>query len=71
MDDGSHNEQYRQGFMNVIYDAVDEFPRTLALRVDLRFSKGYQYERSNKEITRFIESLKAMLAVDCRQRSER
>lgn len=71
MDNSSHNEQYRQQFMNVIHDAVDEFPRTLALRVDLRFSKGYQYETSNKAITRFIESLKAKLAVDCRKRSDR
>ncbi|WP_312179956.1 inovirus Gp2 family protein [Pantoea sp. CTOTU46764] len=71
MGNGSHNEQYRQDFMNAILDAVDEFPRTLALRVDLRFSKDYQYEKSNKEITRFIESLKAKLAVDCRKRSDR
>lgn len=71
MGNSSHNEQYRQDFMNAILDAVDEFPRTLALRVDLRFSKDYQYEKSNKEITRFIESLKAKLAVDCRKRSDR
>ncbi|WP_288493328.1 inovirus Gp2 family protein [uncultured Pantoea sp.] len=70
MDNGSHNEQYRQEFMNVIRNAVDEFPRTLALRVDLRFPKKYQYETSNKEITRFNESLKAKLLVDCLRRND-
>jgi len=69
MHNGSHNEQYRQDFMNVIQDAVEEFPRTLAQRVDLRFSGNYLYGKSNKEVTRFLESLKAKLAVDCRKRN--
>jgi hypothetical protein len=33
----SLNADYQQAFYDVIRNAVDEFPRTLALRVDLRF----------------------------------
>lgn len=67
----SYNSQYRQIFYDVIQDAVSEFPRTLALRVDLRFPRGYQYGLSNKEVTRFIESLKAKLKVDCQKKNRR
>lgn len=59
----TYNAKYQQAFSNVINDAVREFPRTLALRVDLRFPSYYQYGDSNKEITRFIESLKAKIDV--------
>lgn len=67
----SYNSQYQQVFYDVIHDAVSEFPRTLALRVDLRFPRGYQYGLSNKEVTRFIESLKAKLKVDCQKKNRR
>jgi len=67
----SYNSQYQQVFYDVIQDAVSEFPRTLALRVDLRFPRGYQYGLSNKEVTRFIESLKAKLKVDCQKKNRR
>ncbi|MDT1065156.1 inovirus Gp2 family protein [Providencia stuartii] len=67
----TYNAQYQQIFSNVINDAIREFPRTLALRVDLRFPSDYQYGDSNKEITRFIESLKCMIRVDCRRRNRR
>ncbi|WP_248004921.1 inovirus Gp2 family protein [Serratia surfactantfaciens] len=67
----SYNSQYQQAFYDVIQDAVSEFPRTLALRVDLRFPRGYQYGLSNKEVTRFIESLKAKLKVDCQKKNRR
>ncbi|MEQ5757797.1 inovirus Gp2 family protein [Providencia rettgeri] len=59
----TYNAQYQQAFSDVINDAVREFPRTLALRVDLHFPADYQYGDSNKEITRFIESLKAKVKV--------
>lgn len=67
----SFNPQYQQAFYDVIDYAVSEFPRTLALRVDLRFPQGYRYGLANKEVTRFIESLKAKLKVDCQKRNRR
>jgi hypothetical protein len=71
MQHNSLNADYQQAFYNVIGNAVDEFPRTLALRVDLRFPRRYQYGDSNREITRFIESLKAKLLVDCQRKNHR
>ncbi len=71
MQHNSLNADYQQAFYNVIGNAVDEFPRTLALRVDLRFLRRYQYGDSNREITRFIESLKAKLLVDCQRKNHR
>lgn len=71
MPDDSLNADYQQAFYNVIRNAVDEFPRTFALRVDLRFPRRYQYGDSNKEVTRFIESLKAKLLVDCQRKNRR
>lgn len=67
----SYNSQYQQTFYDVIQDAVSDFPRTLALRVDLRFPQGYRYGLSNKEVTRFIESLKAKIKVDCKKKNRR
>ncbi|HEJ7040596.1 TPA: inovirus Gp2 family protein [Serratia liquefaciens] len=67
----SYNSQYQQTFYDVIQDAVSNFPRTLALRVDLRFPQGYRYGLSNKEVTRFIESLKAKIKVDCQKKNRR
>ncbi|WP_411749459.1 inovirus Gp2 family protein [Serratia marcescens] len=67
----SYNSQYQQAFYDVIQDAVSEFPRTLALRVDLRFPQDYRYGLSNKEVTRFIESLKAKIKVDCKKKNRR
>lgn len=71
MPSNSLNADYQQAFYDVIRNAVDEFPRTLALRVDLRFPGDYQYGDSNREATRFIESLKAKLLVDCRRKNRR
>ncbi|MCW2255412.1 hypothetical protein M2263_001503 [Providencia alcalifaciens] len=67
----SYNIEYKNLFINVINKSVDEFPRTLALRVDLRFPVNYEYSDSNREITRFIESLKAKLKVDCLRKNKR
>ena len=67
----SLNADYLQAFCNVIGNAVDEFPRTMALRVDLRFPRNYRYGDSNKEVTRFIDSLKAKLLVDCQRKNKR
>ncbi|MFN3067812.1 inovirus Gp2 family protein [Serratia sp. J2] len=67
----SYNTQYQQAFSEVINQAVKEFPRTLALRVDLRFPSDYRYDSSNKAFTRFIESLKAKLKVDCQKKNRR
>ena len=71
MPSNSLNADYQQAFYDVIRNAVDEFPRTLALRIDLRFPRHYQYGDSNKEVTRFIESLKAKLLVDCQRKNRR
>lgn len=60
MQHNSLNAYYQQAFYDVIRNAVDEFPRTLALRVDLRFPRHYQYGDSNKSF-RFIESLQLLL----------
>lgn len=71
MPNNSLNADYQQAFYDVIRNATEEFPRTVTLRVDLRFPRRYQYGDSNKEITRFIESLKAKLLVDCQRKNRR
>ena len=71
MQSNSLNAGYQQAFYDVIRNAVDEFPRTLALRIDLRFPGDYLYGKSNRKVTRFIESLKAKLLVDCRRKNRR
>ena len=71
MSRNSLNADYQQAFYDVIRNAVDEFPRTVTLRVDLRFPRRYQYGDSNREVTRFIESLKAKLLVDCQRKNRR
>lgn len=71
MPSNSLNADYQQAFYDVIRNAVEEFPRTLALRVDLRFPQEYRYELSNKNITRFIESLKSKLKADCQRKNRR
>ncbi|HEY3591006.1 MAG TPA: inovirus Gp2 family protein [Buttiauxella sp.] len=70
MPNDSLNVDYQQAFYNVICNATEEFPRTLALRVDLRFPGDYRYGLSNKDVTRFIESLKAKLLVDCQRKNK-
>ncbi|HED3891692.1 TPA: inovirus Gp2 family protein [Morganella morganii] len=67
----SYNAEYRRLFEGVIDSAVTEFPRTLALRIDLRYPPDYVYDRSNREITRFIESLKARLCTDTDRKAQR
>ncbi|HHR6443366.1 TPA: inovirus Gp2 family protein [Providencia alcalifaciens] len=67
----SYNLKYQNLFIDVISYAVNEFPRTLALRIDLRFPVNYKYGNSSQEITRFIESLKAKLKVDCKRKNKR
>ncbi|WP_373225149.1 inovirus Gp2 family protein [Enterobacter cloacae complex sp. ESBL7] len=71
MQHNSLNADYQKAFYDVIRNATEEFPRTVALRVDLRFPRRYQYGDSNKEVTRFIESLKAKLLVDCQRKNRR
>lgn len=70
MQEYSYNKKYQNVFVDVINQAVDDFPRTLALRVDLRFPSDYKYSNSSLEITRFIESLKAKLSVDCLRKNK-
>lgn len=70
MQEYSYNKKYQNIFVDVINQAVDDFPRTLALRIDLRFPSDYKYSNSNLEITRFIESLKAKLSVDCLRKNK-
>lgn len=71
MPDDSLNADYQEAFHHVISNATEEFPRTLALRIDLRFPGDYLYGISNKDITRFIESLKAKLLADCQRKNRR
>lgn len=71
MPNDSLNADYQLAFYEIITSAVEEFPRTLALRVDLRFPISYRYGDSNREVTRFIESLKAKLLVDCLRKNRR
>lgn len=71
MSSDSLNADYQQAFYDVIRNATEEFPRTVTLRVDLRFPRRYQYGDSNREVTRFIESLKAKLRADCQRKNRR
>lgn len=67
----SLNADYQQAFYDVISNATEEFTRTVTLRIDLRFPGDYQYGDSNREVTRFIESLKAKLLADCQRKNKR
>ena len=71
MQEYSYNKKYQNVFFDVINQAVGDFPRTLALRVDLRFPRDYKYSDAGREITRFIESLKAKIKVDCIRKNKR
>ncbi|UNP87526.1 inovirus Gp2 family protein [Aeromonas encheleia] len=68
---GEINQAYLMRSLEVIYAALNEWPRVFALRVDLRFAHAYAggdvdsptcFQRVDPQaMTRFIESLKNRL----------
>ncbi|EGX6956816.1 inovirus Gp2 family protein [Aeromonas hydrophila] len=69
---------YFQRCLDVVYSALQEWPRVFVLRVDLRFAEGFWGENNDSPkcfqnadvgaITRFIESLKSQLKENHRRK---
>jgi hypothetical protein len=58
---------YLETLYQVIHASWAEYPRTWAVRIDLRFPKHADYDPADACITRFIESLKAKVRHDRRR----
>ena len=56
-------ENYLERMLWVIDNAISEYPRTLAIRVDLRLPQGYG-DAGSDLMSRFTESLKAQIRAD-------
>jgi hypothetical protein len=79
--DGKVNQTYLMRSLEVIYAALNEWPRVFALRVDLRFAHVYVggdvdsptcFQRVDPQaMTRFIESLKNRLLEEHRRKEHR
>ncbi|MCS2169575.1 inovirus Gp2 family protein [Scandinavium sp. TWS1a] len=74
---GPENTHYLNKLVTVTHNALQEHPRTLAVRIDLHFSPDWFIEDSvscypnvgNKLMSKFIASLKSQIAAYCeRQR---
>ncbi len=65
----SIDERYLSRIKSVINKAVEHHHRVLAIRVDLRYPKGYRFD--HEAITRFIASLKAKINHDCKIKNRR
>lgn len=53
--------EYLENITSVIEDAVNEHPRTIAIRCDLRFPGNYNPDIISNAVSRFTASLKAQL----------
>ena len=53
--------EYLANIASVINDAVNEHPRSIAIRCDLRFPFDYNVDGTSTPISRFMASLKASL----------
>jgi hypothetical protein len=56
--------EYLLSIMGVMDKALAIHPRTIAIRVDLRYPSNYPHTEDIPVITRFIKSLKAQIAAD-------
>lgn len=69
-----HGEPVHE-FLSIIHDvmqsALNEHRRTLAIRVDLKYPRGYQAERNNVVISRFFEKMEYLLNRDYLKRLNR
>lgn len=72
---GKLNHDYVQGIINTMGNALDQYPRLLAIRVDLRFPDEEecpdcptQCYTASAVITRFINSVKAQIKADIKRK---
>ncbi|TRW48361.1 inovirus Gp2 family protein [Aliidiomarina halalkaliphila] len=63
--------EYLEASMDVIHRSLNEHPRTLAIRVDLRYPLFYQCRPDSSVIARFTEKLRYLIAADIRERKAR
>lgn len=56
--------EYLSSIMGVMDKALATHPRTIAIRVDLRYPSNYPHTEDIPVITRFIKSLKSQIAAD-------
>jgi hypothetical protein len=61
---GPLKDHYLQRMKQTIDNALEEYPRTFALRVDLRLPDGINCNEDATIITRFITSVKAQVRAD-------
>ena len=62
-----HIEEYLAGTYNTIFDALDEYPNTCIVRVDLRLPKRYSSLSDNVTL-RFFEFLQELIDADLQRR---
>lgn len=63
--------QYLECIYDVMNKSLDEHPRTLTIRVDLKYPKRYDRQKPEGVIGRFIERMKYDLARDYKKRKAR
>ncbi|NOH84677.1 inovirus Gp2 family protein [Vibrio sp. 03-59-1] len=62
-------EEYLEKMEQVLDNALDEHPRSLAVRVDLNLPKDFN-DDSSEVLTRFFRSLKSQIEADMKQKSK-
>tara|TARA_R110000851_G_scaffold111378_1_gene234671 strand:+ start:24072 stop:24656 length:585 start_codon:yes stop_codon:yes gene_type:complete len=66
-----YNHDYQIVIFNTIMKALQDHPRTLAIRLDLRFPDiETEAETDPRVITRFVKSLKAKIGADLKRKSD-
>ena len=63
-------EEYLEKMEQVLNKALDDYPRSLAVRVDLNLPKDFN-DDSSEVLTRFFRSLKAQVKADMKNESKR
>lgn len=67
----TYNSAYQSNIATTVANAIQSHNRVTAIRVDLRLPDNFDgLDMSNSIITRFIESLKAKVAVDLRRKGQ-
>jgi len=64
-----HIEEFLAGTYNTIFDALDEYPNTCVVRVDLKIPKLYK-SSNDKLILRFFEFLQTMINANLKLRED-
>lgn len=63
--------EYLERILGVLNSSLDEHPRTLAIRIDLRYPSSYTNEVPDKIMSRFIKTLRSYFITDYNQKRAR